>query len=133
MTAILTTEPALAAMAILTLKHLVADFLLQTGYIAANKGRYGHYSGVLHALGHVLLTPLVFLVLPAPSLAIAAALLGGEFVWHYHQDLLKDMVTRAYALTPNDTGFWWGLGIDQCVHQLTYIGMVYVLLHKPWL
>ncbi len=48
----------LAAIAILMVKHAVADFFLQTPYQYCNKGTYGHPGGFLHAGIHVALTPL---------------------------------------------------------------------------
>jgi hypothetical protein len=125
-------DMALAAIGVLTAKHFLSDFILQTNWIAANKGRYGHVAGLLHAFGHVLLTPLVFLVIAPASMAFAGALLCAEFVWHYHQDWLKDRVTNALGLTPADTGFWWTLGLDQGLHQATYIVIVYLLLKPPF-
>ncbi len=118
----------LAAVAVLMAKHLVADFMLQTSYQAANKGRYGHIAGVTHAISHALLTPVLFLVLPPSSLGLGVTLVCVEFVWHYHQDWLKEKITHTLGYTPADTGFWWALGIDQFVHAMTYLAMVYVLL-----
>jgi kynureninase len=40
---------ALAAVAVLMLKHAVADFYLQTPYQYLNKGTYGHPGGFIHA------------------------------------------------------------------------------------
>lgn len=121
-------ETILIAVGVLVAKHLVADFLLQTSYQAANKGRYGHPAGLVHAFNHALLTPLVFLVLPPSSAQLGIGIVAAEFVWHYHQDWLKDQITHALGLTPADTGFWWGIGIDQFVHYATYLVMVYVLI-----
>jgi hypothetical protein len=40
---------ALAAVAVLMVKHAVADFYLQTPYQFLNKGKYGHPGGFIHA------------------------------------------------------------------------------------
>ena len=40
---------ALAAVAVLMVKHALADFYLQTPYQYLNKGTYGHPGGLLHA------------------------------------------------------------------------------------
>jgi hypothetical protein len=53
----------LAAVAVLLVKHAVADFYLQTPYQYLNKGIYGHPGGLLHSGIHVALTPLVYLVI----------------------------------------------------------------------
>jgi hypothetical protein len=118
----------LAAVGVMVLKHLVADFILQTAYQAANKGRYGHIAGLTHAFNHALLTPLVFLVVPPSSAGLGLGIVLAEFVWHYHQDWLKDRITHGLGLTPADTGFWWGIGIDQFVHSVTYLVIVHVLI-----
>src|SRR5262245_36292570 len=75
---------ALAAVAVLMLKHAVADLFLQTSFQHMNKGIYGHPGGLLHAAIHVALTPLVYLVLAPASIALAAGLAVGEFAVHYH-------------------------------------------------
>ena len=119
---------ALAAVAILMLKHTLADFYLQTPYQYLNKGQYGHPGGLLHAGIHVALTPLVYLVLVPGSLLIAAAIAAGEFVLHYHIDWLKEQITRRNNWTTQSPGFWYALGADQLLHGLTYLGIVAILV-----
>jgi hypothetical protein len=118
----------LAAVAVLMLKHAVADFYLQTPYQYLNKGRYGHPGGFLHAGIHIALTPFVYLVLVPGSLLIAAAIALGEFVLHYHIDWAKEQITHANGLTPQNRGFWCLLGTDQLLHGLTYLGIVAILV-----
>ncbi len=118
----------LAAVAVLMVKHAVADFYLQTPYQYLNKGTYGHPGGLLHSAIHVALTPLVYLVLVPGSLLIAGAIALGEFVAHYHIDWLKEQIVRRNGLTTQDPGFWHALGTDQLVHGLTYIAIVAVLV-----
>ncbi|MDX2202849.1 MAG: DUF3307 domain-containing protein [Hyphomicrobiaceae bacterium] len=118
----------LLAVGVLVTKHLVADFLLQTSYQAANKGRYGHIAGLTHAFNHAVLTPAVFLVLPPSSLRLGLGIVAAEYVWHYHQDWAKEKVTHGLGLTPADTGFWWGIGIDQFLHYMTYLAIIYALI-----
>jgi hypothetical protein len=118
----------LAAVAVLMLKHAVADFYLQTSYQYLNKGTYGHPGGILHAGIHTALTPLVYLVLAPASLILAAGIAFGEFLAHYHIDWLKEQVTRGNRWTTQDRGFWYALGTDQFVHGLTYLLIVAVLV-----
>jgi len=66
----------LAAVAILMLKHAVADFYLQSSYQYMNKGTYGHPGGIIHSAIHVALTPLVYLVI-APASLLPAGLARG--------------------------------------------------------
>jgi uncharacterized protein DUF3307 len=118
----------LAAIAVLMLKHTVADFFLQTPYQYLNKGTYGHPGGLVHAGIHVALTPLVYLVLVPSSLLLAGAIALGEFAVHYHIDWLKEQVTHRNGWTTRDPGFWHALGTDQLVHGVTYLTLVAILL-----
>jgi hypothetical protein len=118
----------LAAVAILMLKHTIADFYLQTAYQFMNKGTYGHPGGFIHAGIHVALTPLVYLVLAPGSLPVAAAIALGEFVLHYHIDWAKEQVTHRNGWTARDSGFWHALGTDQLLHGLSYLAIIAVLI-----
>ncbi len=119
---------ALAAVAVLMLKHTIADFYLQTPYQYLNKGTYGHPGGFLHAGIHVALTPLVYLVLVPSSILLAGAIALGEFAVHYHLDWLKEQVTHRNGWTTQDRGFWFALGTDQLAHGLTYLALVAILV-----
>lgn len=119
---------ALAAVAVLLVKHALADFYLQTPYQYLHKGTYGHPGGFLHSAIHVALTPLVYLVLVPGSLLLAAAIAVGEFLVHYHVDWLKERIVRRNDLTMQSPGFWHALGADQLVHGLTYLVIVAALI-----
>lgn len=116
----------LIAMAYLLVKHCVADFLLQTENQRRTKGDYGALGGITHSATHILLTAPVFLLLPLIGFATAAALLAAEFTIHYHLDWAKDQVTHRNGWTPDDTAFWWALGVDQLGHGLTYVGLLWL-------
>ena len=118
----------LAAVAVLMLKHTIADFYLQTPYQYLNKGTYGHPGGFMHSAIHVALTPLVYLVLVPGSLLIALAIALAEFAVHYHVDWLKEQITHRNGWTAQDRGFWYALGTDQLVHGLTYLLIVGILV-----
>jgi Protein of unknown function (DUF3307) len=119
---------ALAAAAVLMIKHTLADFYLQTPYQYLNKGTYGHPGGMIHAAIHVALTPLVYLVLVPGSLLLAGSIALGEFLVHYHVDWLKEQILRRNELTMQTPGFWHALGTDQLIHGLTYLVIVAVLV-----
>lgn len=119
---------ALAAVAVLMVKHAVADFYLQSPYQYLNKGTYGHPGGFLHAGIHIALTPLVYLVLVPGSLLVAGAIALGEFLLHYHIDWLKEQIMHRNGLTAQDRGFWYALGTDQLIHGLTYLAIVALLI-----
>lgn len=118
----------LAAMAYLLIKHCIADFILQTENQRRGKGVYGALGGITHSLTHVALTAPVFLLLPALGAGSVAALLAGEFVIHYHLDWAKDQITHRNGWTTRDTAFWWALGIDQLLHGLTYVALLFLVV-----
>ncbi len=118
----------LMAITLLWTKHTIADYFLQTWWQVSNKSRYCHPGGLLHAFIHVALTPVVFLVLPMPTLAMVGYILLGEFVIHYHLDWTKEQVVRARGWTNMDPQFWRAFGVDQFAHFATYIGIIVVLL-----
>lgn len=121
------TRLALLAMAYLLVKHAIADYFLQTRFQWFNKGKYGHPGGLVHGALHIALTAPVFIILPPASLGLAAAILGGEFLIHYHVDWFKERFVKARGLTPNDAWFWHAIGVDQLLHGLTYVAIVWLL------
>ena len=121
-------DTVLLAIAVLLFKHWVADFLLQTVYQVKNKGRYGHPGGLLHSATHVLCTLPVFVLLAPPSLQFGLGLLAAEYVFHYHVDWTKEQLNKALSLKPDMSGFWYLLGLDQLVHGLTYVTIIWALL-----
>jgi hypothetical protein len=118
----------LLGLAYLLTKHALADYFLQSRYQWHNKGTYGHFGGLVHGALHALLTAPVFLIIPGASLDLAALLLAAEFLVHYHVDWLKEHIVRRRGWTAADAGFWQAIGIDQLVHGLTYIAIVWVLV-----
>ncbi|MBX9682806.1 MAG: DUF3307 domain-containing protein [Hyphomicrobium sp.] len=123
----LSTEHAvLLAVAYLMVKHAVADFLLQSARQRIEKGIYGKLGGFTHALTHSALTAPVFVLLPFVGPTIVLALLIAEFVIHYHIDWAKEQLVRQRGWTSKDTAFWWAFGIDQMLHGLTYVALLWV-------
>ena len=92
-----------------------------------NKGTYAHPGGILHAGLHAA-GSLPAILLFGPSAALVAGLVVVEFVIHYHMDWLKERVVRVNGLTNKDAAFWHIFGIDQLIHNLTYTGMLMILL-----
>lgn len=109
-------------LALLFIKHFIADFLYQPPFQWKNKGTYGHLGGLVHAGQHSLLTLLILLFFMAPALALGLSL--AEFVIHYHMDWFKMWFNKKKgwgATTHNE--FWVLMGFDQLVHSLTYVGI----------
>jgi hypothetical protein len=113
------------AMLAFQIKHFICDFVLQNQFQVRNKGIYGHPGGFIHAGLHAIGSAPALLILGAPHETIAI-LLFGEFVIHYHVDWFKARFDR--GLTDRDHAYWVIFGLDQLVHQLTYLGMTVLAL-----
>jgi hypothetical protein len=109
----------------LIVKHFVVDFPLQKPYQWKNKGTYGHPGGILHAVLHGIGTYLC-IVLVTP-LAVMLALL--DALVHYHVDWAKMNLNRRLQLDPSKEGFWWALGLDQLLHYLTYVVILFLIFY----
>lgn len=111
--------------ALFLLKHLAADFLLQTRWVAIGKQTEDRWLLPLsvHAGLHAGLTGLIFSV-AAPSLVWIAIV---DFVVHFAIDRAKAVVQSRLTLNPGKTGFWWLLGTDQTLHHLTHLCFVALL------
>ena len=111
---------------LLQVKHFVIDFPLQTKYQWSNKGTYGHLGGLLHALLHGIGTFLCIAIIDIPS---AIILSFADIVIHYHIDWAKMNINKKMTWGPTThEEFWWLLGLDQLLHQVTYIGMICYLV-----
>lgn len=117
----------IGVLAALFVKHCIFDFFLQTPYQYLNKGTYGHPGGILHAGLHAIGSIPALLILP-PGFFIGAAIVVGEFVIHYHIDWSKEQLQRRWQIGQSDAGYYRFLGVDQLLHQLTYLGIVAVLV-----
>ena len=100
------------------LKHFICDFPLQKPYQYMNKGKYGHPGGVLHATLHANGT---LLICGTFGLPWWLAVIDG--IIHYHIDWAKTRLNGRWGLTPATEKFWWLLGLDQLLHQLTYLAI----------
>lgn len=117
----------LLALIALQIKHCFADFVWQSAWMIDGKGRYGHPGGIMHAGLHAVLTCVILTVLGVPP-GWSLALIGAEFVVHYHIDYLKALTGRRLGLATDDPRFWSHLGYDQLAHHLTYIAIAAVLV-----
>ena len=115
------------ALLALELKHFLCDFVLQTEYQVRTKGIYGHLGGFLHAGIHIVGTIPALLIFHA-ALQPAAIILIAEFAIHYHTDWTKARIDHIAKWPTTDQRYWILFGLDQLIHQLTYLGIVYVLV-----
>ncbi|WP_294607765.1 DUF3307 domain-containing protein [Roseovarius sp.] len=122
------TNPEMIAVLILfQIKHFIGDYLWQTDWMLANKGRYGHPGGLVHAGVHGALT-LPILIWAGVAIGTALLLALAEATVHYHIDWAKARAVRRRDLDVSQTAFWHFLGLDQGAHQLTYIALLAALL-----
>lgn len=121
----MTASSVLIILLAFQIKHFVCDFPLQKfPYMYQNKGKYLHFGGILHALVHAIGTAIICELAGLPGWLVLA-----DFIIHYHIDWAKMKLNNKYKLSPtNSENFWILLGFDQLLHQLTYIGMVWMLL-----
>lgn len=111
----------------LEIKHFVADYLLQPGWILAGKGNIFHPGGYAHAGIHAALSLIILLAVGTP-IGLAVALFAAEFVLHYALDYAKIQYSRGVHMESQPARFWGLHGIDQLAHQLTYVAMVFIAL-----
>jgi hypothetical protein len=126
----MTMTPATVVMLMLAfqVKHLLADFVLQTGAMVQRKGVYGDPVGAAHSLVHAVLTLAVLLAVGPLGALAALGLALAEFVVHYHTDWAKDHLQKRAGYTAQQKGYWVLLGLDQFFHQITYVIILGVLV-----
>lgn len=110
-------------------KQFVCDFLLQSDWMATNKGRpgwEGYRALGLHALVHGAGT-LAVVLLFAPGFWWLAAV---DVIIHGLIDRLKGMVTYQQGWNYTDKWFWWSFGLDQEAHNLTHFVYMLIILAK---
>lgn len=111
------------------LKHFIFDFFYQPPYQWKNKGTFGHPGGLLHSAQHAV--PTFFLLAGFAGVAIAWPLALLEFAAHYLIDWSKMNLNKKMGWGPTThEQFWQLLGFDQLLHQLTYLGIVFLLALK---
>lgn len=110
-------------------KHLLADYMLQTVYMVRNKGHYGHLGGLLHAAIHTAFTAMILAAAGSP-MAMLLALSGLELLLHYHIDWVKEHVSDRARTTYDTSHFWQLHGVDQYLHHLTYVGIVWIMAQR---
>jgi hypothetical protein len=117
----------LIALTIFQLKHFIADFVVQTEYQWRNKGTYGHPGGLVHAGIHAVGSFLAALALGAWAGALALVMIA-DFTIHYHLDWCKERFNRRHELSHADALYWFSFGVDQFLHQMTYLAIIWMIV-----
>jgi hypothetical protein len=108
-------------MLLLTVKHVIADFLLQNSWMAHGKDQKIGWALPLlvHCLIH-LAVALLFILIVAPRFWFVAFI---DFAIHITVDRAKGLCVSTFNVTIEHQWFWWLIGIDQALHHLTGFGL----------
>ncbi len=123
MTTVTSLEQVVVIFLLLLFKHTVADYLLQKPW--KDKGTYGAPGGLVHAGHHIVGTFLVLIFFCDWFTTLYLAFLDGYI--HYHIDYAKNNIKRIFKLNNTHTLYWGLHGLDQYLHILTYILIIYIL------
>lgn len=106
-------------------KHMFADYFMQTPKMLNGRGQYWHLGRAHHAAIHMVGSMLVFAVV-GTSLMFLLVVCFAEWIIHFHIDWAKARHSEAKGYTPIDGEFWRAFGIDQTLHGLTYVAMIWL-------
>jgi hypothetical protein len=112
-------------MIIFAVKHVIADFVLQTSWMATGKDAKKGWALPLlvHCAIHGALATAILLAL-APKFWFLGLV---DFVVHLIIDRAKGFCVSHFNVTMEHQWFWWLIGIDQALHHLTGFGLAVVL------
>jgi hypothetical protein len=108
-------------MLVLTFKHVIADFVLQSSWMAIGKDQKTGWALPLlaHCLVH-LASSLVLILLIAPRFWFVAFI---DFAIHIVVDRAKGLFSSTFNMTTEHPWFWTLIGVDQALHHLTGFGL----------
>jgi hypothetical protein len=108
-------------MLVLTFKHIIADFVLQSSWMAIGKDQKTGWALPLlaHCLVH-LAVAMVLILMIAPRFWFVALI---DFAIHITVDRAKGFCSSTFKVTYEHPWFWTLIGIDQALHHLTGFGL----------
>lgn len=109
---------------LLQIKHMFADFFLQTPKMLSGRGEYWHMGRAQHAGVHALGTIIVLVPFGA-SVPFILMVAVAEWAVHFNIDFFKARHCASKELGPADAAFWRAAGMDQALHHLTYLAIVW--------
>jgi hypothetical protein len=111
-------------LAMLVVKHWYIDFINQSVDEMTGKGIYGNAHGLMHSIKHGAATFLIMCCFLADwPFAVVIGFI--DFIIHYHVDYIK---VRFGTKDMSTSAFWAQFGLDQLVHNLTYIWIVWIII-----
>jgi hypothetical protein len=108
-----------------SIKHFLADFVFQYDYMIEGKRTYFSKGGLHHSAIHGLLTAGLVMILTENIVATVIVAFLDAFI-HHNIDYVKMNLSK--HLTPADKPYWMFFGFDQLLHNMTYLGLTYLLL-----
>ena len=118
-----TLQTTLILLVLFQVKHLFADYFLQTPRMLSNRAVYLHWGRVQHAGLHAVFSVAVLLSIGAPLIFTLIICLI-EWVVHYHIDWAKGWYSERAQDGPEHPAYWRAFGTDQFLHQMTYVLML---------
>ena len=108
-------------MLILTFKHVIADFVLQTSWMALGKDQKTGWALPLlaHCLVHLAVAMTLILII-APRFWFVALI---DFAIHITIDRAKGLCASTFDVHLEHPWFWALIGVDQALHHLTGFGL----------
>ena len=125
----------LLAFFLLNVKHFLIDFPWQPPFMWMNKGTYGHVGGISHATLHAFGTFFVFMILfdrwNETAAFVCLYLAAIDAFVHYHIDWAKMNINKMMGWGPTTHAEFWTLtGLDQFLHQATYVALIALVVLK---
>jgi hypothetical protein len=108
-------------MLLLTVKHIVADFMLQNSWMAIGKDQKTGWAMPLlaHCLVHLAVSLFLIMVV-APRFWFVAFI---DFAIHIVVDRVKGIFSSSFGVKQEHPWFWTLIGVDQALHHLTGFGL----------
>ena len=110
-------------------KQFICDFVLQTDWMALNKGKPGMEGFkplLVHSAVHGAGTFIVALIF-APAFWWLGLV---DIIVHAAVDRFKGILSYRKGWQPTDRWFWWSFGLDQEAHNLTHVAYMLVILAR---
>ena len=108
---------------VLTIKHIIADFVLQSSWMAIGKDQKTGWALPLlaHCLVHLAVAMTLILII-APRFWFVAVV---DFLIHITVDRAKGLCAVTFGVTQENKNpwFWTLIGVDQALHHLTGFGL----------
>jgi hypothetical protein len=114
-------EPLVGWMLVLTVKHVIADFVLQNSWMAIGKDQKTGWALPLlaHCLVHLAVSMALILII-APRFWFVAII---DFLIHIAVDRAKGLCASTFDMHLEHPWFWTLIGVDQALHHLTGFGL----------